>query len=222
MLATLATIPLALLALVRFREDEQRDIGYSSEDVDGFGSLTSPLTTFAQLIATDNSDANGEPFLASFLFWIPRSIWDEKPQGFGTILTADLEPHLLSTGHSMAAQASGEWFYSWGWFGVIALVPVLGIGSRVLDACLRRLTEHPIRDRRDLLLLTIVTFMAAEAAVLPWNGSFTYSARAGPKVGVLVAVLVLFAWRRRAEAASRKTSPPQDQAGAEMSRSGSR
>lgn len=197
-------VPVTVL-LIRFREDAQRTAGYGEEHVDGLGSATAPLPTFARLIESDLSHANGEPFLASLLFWIPREWWEGKPVGLGSQLTARLDPELVGTGHSMAAQSMGEWFFSWGWLGAIALVPCLALVLWILDRALWRALEEPIADRRRFLWLVAVVFLAAEVPALAWSGSFTYSTRAGVKVGVVLALLVVFGTKASRDRAAERS-----------------
>lgn len=192
---TLAGIIPVTMALVRFREGAQRELGYQGSEVDGLGSAVSPLSTFGRLIDQNVSDANGEPFIASLLFWVPRSMWEGKPLGLGSALTAELEPQLLFVGHSMAAQGPGEWFFSFGWLGVIAMVPVLTLGLRLLDRLLSHTFGRPLESRRDLVLLLAVIFLVCEVPVLAWSGTFTYTTRGVTKAVIMLIVLALFAWK---------------------------
>lgn len=189
----LAAVGPALVFLIRLREEAQSELGHPT---DGIGSVVSPLTTFGELIERGLSHAEGEPFLGSLLFWVPRELWEGKPAGFGTVLTAELEPKLLATGHSMAAQSTGEWFFSWGWLGVVALVVVLGLYIRWLDRKLAKVTRQPIRSRFDLLKALIIVVLVVELPGLAWGSSFTYFTRAGQKVAVLLALIALFALAR--------------------------
>lgn len=187
---SLASILPVTYFLVRFREDAQRDMGYSSQHVDGLGSAISPIKTLARLLDEQVTGLNGESFLASAFFWIPRSMWEGKPLGLGSAITAELEPQLRAVGHSMAAQSVGEWYFNWGWWGVVAMMPTLALIFRLLDGFLARRLAAPLRTRRDLLWLMGALFLVAEVPVLAWSGSFTYSTRGVTKFVFVLILLV--------------------------------
>lgn len=192
---TLAGVPPAAVALIRFRENAQVQLGYKGDDVDGLGSAVSPIATLGRLIEGDVSHAGAESFLASALFWIPRANWPEKPLGLGSAITAELEPELLGVGHSMAAQGIGEWFFNFGWLGVVVMVPIMAAILHLLDRGLARAIGCPVESKRRLLWVFAITVLVAEVPVLAWSGSFTYTTRAGSKFALLVLLLVIFGAR---------------------------
>ena len=64
----------------------------------GLGSVVSPLQTFAELLERQDDGsmepARGTTFAATASTYVPRSLWEDKPIGFGAVLTAELAPEL--------------------------------------------------------------------------------------------------------------------------------
>ena len=162
------------LALVRVRE--AFGAATTEAGLDGLGSVVAPLATLQRLLdlATSIPSGQGSTFVASFLVWMPRSLWPTKPDGFGTTLTAKLEPALLPLGHSMAAHSGGEWFYNFGYFGLVLMVLVLGVLIRLLDDGLLSLSTGAVNSRRRLLMVLFLVVAIASVPTLMWAGTFTF------------------------------------------------
>jgi hypothetical protein len=180
-------------ARVRFTAELNPD---QNSAVTGFESVVSPLRVFGTLLDWSSrgvlSPAWGETFWAAAVAPVPRILWDDKPVGFGAELVPLLVPQLLGTGHSEAALFHGEWVYNFGLLGVIAMIPIVGLGLNWLDARFLRRRAGVIRSRRELLILVMLVVAAAGMADLVWAGTFTYVARSGFRLALLVVLLVLF------------------------------
>lgn len=200
-LAMLVGVPLVALVLSRIRAATVDALyGSAAGRSQGGGSIESPLATFGRLIERSDlfAPGHGSTFWASATLYIPRSAWPGKPNGFGTVLTSIFEPQLLSVGHSMAALSTGEWYFNWGWIGVAAMVPALGISVQLIDRTLMRSLRRRLDTRRNLVLLAIAITLGAGLGDLVWVGTFTYAARTGFSVIFLALVLGLLAPGRRA------------------------
>ena len=205
---TLLALGPVLWLFVRLRE--QLGLERVGTEFDGLGSVVNPLRTFGDLIALGQVDrlpwGYGDTFLATLLFWVPRAMWPSKPAGFGSELTVLLKPDLARFGHSMAAHSTGEWFYNFGWFGLVAMVPLLGLGLRWLDNGLREAASSPLLGRRNLLYLFAVVMLVANAPSLIWVGSFTFVARGVQQVAFPGLILWPFASGRKDAGAARPTA----------------
>jgi hypothetical protein len=132
----------------------------------------------------------GSTFWASSVAFVPRSLWENKPPGFGAVLVPYLSPLSVGTSHSDAALFQGEWLFDFGFLGLVAMVLVVGWYIAKLDIWLTELNSRPVSTRRRLLAVVSATILASGLGNLLWVGSFTYFVRA---VGPLLAVGVLFA-----------------------------
>jgi hypothetical protein len=175
-----------------------RDTRY--DVVRGLGSVTQPLTVFGDVIDESRAGAisttPGSTFIVAAVAQVPGAWWGSKPEGFGTVLTRHFQPELLRINHSMAALAHGEWWWNFGWTGMIMMVPVIGLALRWLDGRLAQAYKAPLTTRRSLLLLVMTATASAGLLDLFWVGLFTYSARTITTLMVLAIVLSV-AGRRR-------------------------
>lgn len=203
----LAGVVPALWVFVLVRE--QLGVQLSGTEYDGLGSVVNPLQVFGRLVEAQGSGtvalAHGETFIATLLFWVPSSMWEGKPPGFGAELTSELEPQLLSVGHSMAAHSYGEWFYNWGWLGVVAMVPVVGLLLRWADRLLSKVSR--VDSRRSLLWLVVALLVVANVPNLMWAGSFTYLGRLGQEVLILLVLVLPFATAEGARSGRLRLEP---------------
>lgn len=192
-LAALATVIPALIIFGAMRRDMVAEAGYTAS-AGGLGSVVGPIDTFAELVEHDRDGRSrerpyGETFAVAALAQVPRTLWSEKPVGFGAKLTEELRPQLVPSGHSMAALHAGEWYYNFGWIGLILMVPAVGLSVGYLDrAVARRLTERPGTFAGALVAPLVVSGMAD----LLWGGPFAFSARTVTRLMVVAtAVLVV-------------------------------
>lgn len=62
-----------------------------------------------------------DQWVFTFFVFIPRSIWESKPNGFGYEYTVqNLEQYLVDSGHSVAGTLLGEHIYYVGYFGLVS------------------------------------------------------------------------------------------------------
>jgi hypothetical protein len=180
---------LAVLGLMR----RQFGLSIYGQYLDGLGSVTQPMRDFGRLVEIHGrhgfSLAGGETFATTALFWVPRALWPEKPIGFGAELTKVLNPDLAAIGQSYAALNQAEWYFNFGWVGVLLMVPVMGLLIRLLDTFWLRATVG--MDLASALRFTILTLLVADIPNLMWVGSFGYASRTFIRIFPLVVALAL-------------------------------
>lgn len=197
----LASVP-ALLALALVQN------GYSAGSTldSGLGSVVNPLTYFGDLTQALGQGTfalgKGDSFVPTFLFFVPRALWPGKPAGLGSVLTGILKPGYQDSGYSLAALSQGEWFYNFGWLGLVIMVGVVGLAVRSLDKLLLRVCI--VQSRRDLLVMTAVLILVAAIPTFVWVGSFTYVSRTGQQLAVLVILAAPLASRTRSLTSRRR------------------
>ncbi len=173
---------------------------------EGLSSMYGPLDTWTELATIERSELKrtraasigpryGQTFLSTLFLPIPRTVWEDKPLGFGAELTRILRPTLLreeriAPEHSMAALINGEFYVNFGLFGLVLLPLALGWFLAVLDRAHLRLARNGLRTPDDWWRATIVVCMVSSLGDLFWVGSFTFMARGG--IAALMAWLV---WR---------------------------
>ncbi|MFU8851389.1 hypothetical protein ACNAW0_10455 [Micromonospora sp. SL1-18] len=178
-----------------------------TNDESGLGSVMSPLREFARVL--ELNDLGGFPkgwghtFWASLVALIPRGMWPGKPVGFGTEIVAYVRPELVDTGHSSAVLFHGEWVFNFGLLGLVAMVPVVGYALRGLDRLLVSCCSQGISDRRQVLWQVAVVVATTGMVDLMWVGSFTYVARVGSRLLVILALILVFG-----QLGSRRTEQP--------------
>jgi hypothetical protein len=194
----LATAP-GLLLLAKLRID---DVSASRPDVglyeNGLESVVSPLRSFATLLM-DNRDGVlpmgwGHTFFTALVSLTPRGLWPGKPAGFGNELVPFISPALVGTGHSDAALFPGEWLFNFGLPGLLIMIPAVGLALRILDHLLNR--PRSLDSGRDLVHYAMVLVTAAGVVDLSWVGTFSYAARTGERLAVLVVILAAAALRK--------------------------
>lgn len=197
--ATGPALVLFSLMRARFLTDQYG----SSASTNGPGSVVTPLRDFGNLLhrGIDGSLAfnHGDSFLATAVFWVPRSLWPEKPVGLGSELLRALRPDLanLDNGQTLAALNQGEWWFAFGWSGLAVMVVVIGLVVRLLDRGIVRLGSGAIRSPRHLLGLIALVFLVADLPNLVWVGSFGYVSRVTLRlVALLVPFLLVLIFRK--------------------------
>jgi len=160
-------------------------------------STVNPLETLARLLDPDANFAagNGSTLWATFTIFVPRGLWPDKPIGFGAVLTRIFEPQLVAVDHSMAALAAGEWFFNWGWAGLVAMVLGVGWTVRWIDRTVGRLVAKEVDTRLLAIQLAMSAIIIAGLADFVWVGTFTYASRAGLRVSILLIIIVFLAAR---------------------------
>ena len=172
------------------------DVGLS-----GIGSVVSPLTDFGRLLAAHDmhrfSYAGGRLLLALCCSSFPVTFGRKKPVGFGAKLTEIIYPELVSIGQSVAALTQGEWYYNFGWPGLVVMVPLMAFFISWLDARLPKARATQIESKRQFLWLVAALLMVCDVPNLLWVGSFGYFSRTVSRVSVVMLLMVLT--RRRHE-----------------------
>lgn len=174
---------------------------------EGLGSAVEPLAVFGDVILLERDGGvqpfHGSTFAVSLVAQVPGALWESKPAGFGTVLTEYFKPHQLQTGHSMAALSHGEWWWNFGWLGMILMIPATGVVLRWGDKLLARAYSKPSRTPRDLLHLAFAATLASGLLDYFWVGSFTYAARTVTRLLVTAGlVLVVTATHKRSSSTS--------------------
>lgn len=168
-------------------------------DVTGLESVISPFERFAELLHMASqgsiSYTYGQSFFASLVALVPRSLWPGKPVGFGAELATLFDPWLVGVGHSELALLFGEWLFAFGPLGLVAMVPVTGYVLKKLDRVLLLAQSRGLNDRRDLLAVSTGVVLCSSVVDLLWGGTFTYVARVGPRLVVILALFMLTVWK---------------------------
>ena len=118
-----------LASFIRFKEATIQDIlNFAMQD-----SVIAPYNMVKEIIDNfDNNEFSGfygivEQFFATFLFFIPRFIWEDKPYVFGFQYTINHgSQSLIDAGHSYAGYFFGENLYYLGaWGYLLSLIYLL-------------------------------------------------------------------------------------------------
>lgn len=195
-IAAVLLVPIVVFFLSTLRSQRLRPRFGITGNRDTPDSSVSGLETFSRLIAhgADLEFGLGETFWATSVIWVPRSLWEGKPFGFGFDLTLLLEPHLASAGHSMVASIFGEWYYNFGWIGLVLCVFFVGFFVRILDRYRERLLTSSLSGRRNMLLAVLLVSVVASMPDFVWSGSFTLADRTLYRAIVVMALLVVFGY----------------------------
>jgi hypothetical protein len=189
-----------LMYLAQNRVDFSASRNPSSTET-GMESVVGPLGRFAQLLGMDALGDIfymwGSSFVTSAFVLVPRQLWPGKPIGFGAELAMLFRPDLDGYGHSELALFAGEWLFNFGLAGVLAGIPIVGWAVNWLDRKWIAINGAPMTDRRELLAAVALTIVGAGLLDLAWGGTFTFAARAGTRLVIVLAVFVLLAWRKR-------------------------
>jgi hypothetical protein len=166
-----------------------------SPNVTGFESVVSPLYFFSSLLEMHFDGQLALHYFstmrATLTLWIPHRVWSGKPPGFGALLGNLFFPQLQGTGFSTYALFQGEWLYSFGLAGLVAMVPFVGLSIRWLQNRLTPMFTRNVNAKRELLRLTVAIVFIAGLPDLLWGGTFNYLSRALFRA-VILAVVVSF------------------------------
>lgn len=169
------------------------------ESNDGLGSVVSPMQTFGRLVSEAPEYAYGHTFLSTAVIYVPRSIWPDKPVGFGRELAYKYASRwaLLNTPVSYAALWQGEWYWNFGWVGVALSAVALGWFVRFLDRHLAKALRGNRGNVRQVLWAVLWTTLAVSVPDLYWTGTFAFAQRALGRVTLAAALLVAVAAHQR-------------------------
>lgn len=183
----------AIAILVRARENfGVAEYGY---ELDGLGSITAPLQQFAVMVQglPDAQLGHGSTFWAALVTHVPSGLWTDKPEGFGLVLAHEYNPTLASIGGTLAALDRGEWLYNFGWWGVVAMVPAIGLLVLWADRWLFGSVHKPLATKRALLGLSAALIVAGSMGDYLWGGAHTFTGRAGTRLLVVLALTMTWA-----------------------------
>lgn len=193
----LATAP-AVLFLMQFRLKAVAELhpGVDTNE-SGLESMLSPLPSFAKLLQVASSgvmeEGLGRTFLVALVVLIPRSVWPSKPAGFGTELAYYISPDAYNTGHSDAALIAGEFFFNFGYLGIVLMIPAVGLLVVWFDRMLYRAASQPIDNIYGGLKYASLLVSCCGLIDLVWVGLFSYTARAWVRLLIIVLVAGLIA-----------------------------
>lgn len=132
----------------------------------------------------------GESFFATATVWIPRALWESKPFGFGFELTLLLRPELAPAGHSMVATLFGEWYYSFGWLGMLLCIPVIGISIWFVDSLRERWILRGMTSPAEVVTYLYLLLWIGFTVLLVWGGTFSVVSRLLWPSFLLIAIYV--------------------------------
>lgn len=199
-IATMGVTVPALIVLgynrIAFIGEEQ---GRRIDFEEGLGSVFGPFQSGAYIFqqSLDNviSPTHGQSLFASLFFWIPRTAWEEKPDGFGRAIVPVTQPHLVSTTeYSDAAAFLAEFVWDFGVLGLM-LSPVLvllivradrWIVTKLLSADWTRSIRSPVLAFASLAALVSMFLNYV------WGGTFPYLSRTLTPVLLLFGLYLLF------------------------------
>jgi oligosaccharide repeat unit polymerase len=184
------------------------DVGLTMGDLSkgsGLESVLLLLSDFNKLLddtyripASTVLPAWGWTYWTSAIWFVPRSLWPEKPIGFGSELAFLLLPQYAVWGHTMVVTCFGELFYNFGWPGVI-------FGSAFIGWVLSRIDHMGLnvwqrRQGTPARAFSAITYALLVSGMVDfvWGGSGTFANREGTSLLVLAVVVVGFALSRKA------------------------
>ena len=107
----------------------------SSEELAFFDQFTQlHFDSYASLAFVWENDiiSSGRQLLGVFLFWFPRSMWEDKPVGSGYWIATEHE--LFEGGFSnVSMNFMGEGYINFGMIGIVAFVIILALFSKKMD-----------------------------------------------------------------------------------------
>lgn len=109
-----------------------------------------------------------DQIIFTFLVFIPRAIWPNKPFGFGFEYTVrHLDDYLVDAGHSIASTLIGDHIYFLGYLGVITSLLIFALIAFATNAL------YKIKGLNGNGVLVF----SASMMVLVWGGMTSFSAR---------------------------------------------
>jgi hypothetical protein len=171
----------------------------SAEAQNGFDSIVTPLSFFGKLIDLNTSGqlrlGHGSTFVATAVAAVPRSLWANKPIGFGAVLTQIFVPTLESAHESLAGLAAGEWYFDFGIVGIIVMVIALGAFVALIDRKFLVNLGRPLDAKGPIIGRLCLVVLVVGFPDLYWVGTFTYVARLVPRIAVVGILYALWAYR---------------------------
>lgn len=124
-----------------------------------------------------------DQFLFTFFVFIPRSVWPNKPYGFGYEYTVrELDISLVHAGHSVASTLIGDHIYFLGYWGVVTGLITLLIFAFFINLFYR------IKGLNG----NGVLIFSASMMVLVWGGMSSFSARVALPLIIFLTLYIIF------------------------------
>ena len=176
---------------------------------EGLGSVVGPLVSSALIVDARLSGeipaSMGSTLWSALVVWVPRSVWPDKPVGFGAEMVSVTQPHLArARGFSDAALITGEAVWNFGLAFAFVLLAAVALALRGLDGWLERNDGRPVGLESKVNAALIVS-LSASMLNLVWGGFFTQTSR------VLFVVVLLLVFKVMVSATRRRgltSSPP--------------
>lgn len=188
-----------LIVISGFMRSQNYDIKDTFTQGEGIGSLISPIIytekVYDDVLNKRITPIKGNTYLATLLFFVPRRIWPEKPEGFGSTLVMWYMPSTKRFGHSLAATYVGEAVGNFGRMGLLLgpfmLYVFFGLVSRGTNLDEVKTKSHLTMFIRALIAILFMTSMPD----LIWAGFFTFFSRA--VLSMIPVIMIYFLIRIR-------------------------
>lgn len=170
----------------------------------GLGSLVNPLDHYGSLITGHITDGHGSTLAAEVVLPVPRSVWPGKPVQLGRVLAYRLVPQVAAVSNeSVVVTTPGEWYYNFGWPGVLLMILVVGLIVRWLDLWIARRRVGGLPNRSTMLGFVALSVLVGSVTDLAWGGTATWTNRDLQRVLILVPLVL---WSVAASRADRRVS----------------
>ncbi|WP_170002377.1 hypothetical protein [Pseudopontixanthobacter vadosimaris] len=144
-----------LTALVTF--DVEGFLRQNDEEIAGRNWRSGPVAVAAE-IPRERDYLYGQTYIGAVLFWVPRSIWTDKPRGVGAYANALLFLKRNSVegfrGAAYPVGGSAEAYWNFGWLGIMVAFGLFGILHKYVAIRVMEQPDDP--EMIALLLLAII------------------------------------------------------------------
>lgn len=161
--AILATVSLGVLADLRGSATSNQGVVDLSvlSDIELIGAVERTIEQRARLTEISGQIATiyavpesvphlyGTTYLSTIAFFIPRSLWPDKPRGpgahVGAIIYSGMNSTADYTGTAFPPGGMAEAYWNFGMFGVVAVYLAFGLFMRLVTQAFLRRPAHPLR-----------------------------------------------------------------------------
>jgi hypothetical protein len=134
----------------------------------------------------------GQSFLSVPFIVVPEAAHPHwVPPALGYELVSLENEQRLGSGYSVVATVFGEWYWSFGWLGLVLVVPVLAWLVGIVDSRFRHALADLADDGQALVRTVFWAMLAGGIADLAWSGSHIWVARHLQRLPMLVLVAAL-------------------------------
>ncbi|GEL07241.1 hypothetical protein [Salisediminibacterium halotolerans] len=170
--------------------------GGNSGETRGMGSMISPHYRFGELIQMYNEGVLdlfwGKTIWAAIVTPVPREFWADKPWNFNREITFIFRPEYIEDGHSEASVIYAEWFFNFGYPGIVLAILSMGLFLKVIDSMYLKAAVNFNWKRIDFVKHVTLLILMVGLIDLYWGGFSTFMARGGIRLLVFYAVLMIF------------------------------